>query len=160
MRKHVIAAENFLLGATNFVVVTLPEGWKLLRGISPPEVDSNRLFGEVQWVTSGRSPHLLVQPERRSGAELHVLVNRGRRMLDKLKASPGARPFFLHSGHEAFLLHHQVRRGLWRGYLEKGVRLSLFCDRTDRTITLEITGRIGETEIQELLEALQGVECH
>lgn len=159
MKKHIIAAENFLLGATNFVVVTLPEGWTLLRGTSPPEVDSNRQFGGVQWVTSGRSPHLLVQPERKTGAEMHILIQRGRRPLDKVKASPKACPFPLQSGHEAFLLH-LVRRGLWRGASENGVRLSVFCDRTDRTITLEITGRIGEAEIQELLEALQGVECH
>lgn len=160
MRKHVVAAENFLLGPTNFVVVALPEGWKLLRGTSPPEVDSNRLFGDVQWVTSGRSPHLLIQPERRTGAEMHILIHRGRRSLEKLKASPGARPFPVQSGHEAFFLLHQVRRGLWWGSVENGVRLAVFCDRTDRTITLEIAGRIGEAEIDELLEALQGVECH
>ncbi|MFQ5886714.1 MAG: hypothetical protein ACE5II_05730, partial [Anaerolineae bacterium] len=74
-KKHLIAASNFLLGPTNFLIRPLPENWNLGQGLSPPEVNSNTTWGEAMWVTSGRASHLLYDPQRKVGLELEVKIS-------------------------------------------------------------------------------------
>lgn len=72
LRGHVIAARNIFLGVSNFIVLQLPAHWRVLGCIFPVEVDGNKRYGEVLWVTSGSADHVLLNEE--SGRTLHLWI--------------------------------------------------------------------------------------
>ena len=159
-KKHLIAASNFLLGPTNFLILPLPENWHLGQGLSPPEINSNTTWGEAMWVTSGRASHLLYDPHRKVGLEFEVKISKGQRepkyRLSLVKEQGAARL----GKHEGHYILGEVKRGFPRRKTAKTLRCSLYCPETKRTIDMEFVGECSEEDLAQIFEAICGLECH
>lgn len=160
-KDHLIAATNILFGVANFLILSLPKAWRFGREISPPEVDSNIRRGDSLWVTSGRASHILYNEERGVGLELVVIISKGKARGFKPKASEvSAQGPMRAGGHEATYLLGRVKRGFFKKKMVETLQLSFYCDRTGRTITLNLTGDCAEGDLQQILEAIPKLECH
>ncbi|MFQ6058193.1 MAG: hypothetical protein ACE5MB_04835 [Anaerolineae bacterium] len=159
-RKHLIAASNFLMGATNFLIVPLPKSWNVGRGFSPPEVDANTHWGEVSWVTSGRASQVLFNEDEGVALEFVVKVSRGKKDLKPKMSQVRAQGPVQLGGHEATYALGEMKRGFPRRKIAQVLQASFYCDKTKRTINLEFVGQCAEGDLEALLEAISWLECH
>ncbi|MFN3476175.1 MAG: hypothetical protein ACK4Z6_01285 [Candidatus Methylomirabilales bacterium] len=159
-KKHLIAATNFLMGPTNFLILSLPPTWRLGSGISPPEVDANALFRDALWVTSGKSTHIVVDEKKKVGLELLIRVEQGVVQAAKPKGILRLHGSGTFGGHPGTYYFSEVTRGVFKKRMETVLTLSFYCDRIKRTISLEFMGRCGEADLQEILAATPHLECH
>jgi len=160
-RDHLIAASNFLFGVANFLTLTLPEPWRLGRGISPPEVNSYTRRGDLLWVTSGRTSHIVFDEDRKIGLELLVSISKGKRGEFKPRIGVVSAQGVTHAGgHEAAYVLGETKVGLFKKRTIKILQLSFYCDKTERTITLTLTGDCAGDDLIQILEVIPRLECH
>lgn len=159
-KKHLIAATNFLMGPTNFLILPLPFTWRLGRGLSPPEVDANVLFRDALWVISGRSTHVVVDEKKKVGLELLIRVEKGVVQASKPRGVLRLHGSGTFGGHLGTYCFSEVTRGVFKKRTERVLTLSFYCDRVKRTISLEFMGRCGEGDLQEILAVAPHLECH
>jgi hypothetical protein len=161
MNRHLVAAGSYVLGSTNFLILSLPEGWQLFTGLHPAEVDNSIQIRDIRWVTNGRASYLLHSGQPGGKIELALRVGQGEvgRWLNSFRYSDSAGQLVI-GGHQAFY-RLRPRRQSWfsrnRGDIFEVV---LYCDVTRRTLALEFSGPEQEEQRQALLLALRGVACH
>ena len=160
-KEHLIAASNFLMGVTNFLILPLPKGWRLVQGSSPPEVDSNTQRGDYSWVSSGRASHVLFDEDRGAGLELLVSISKGKGKEFKPKLSQMRDQGLIRlGGHEANYALGEVERGFFKKKVAQSLQLALYCDKTNRTIAMEFTGKCLTDDLNQILEAISLLQCH
>ena|SRR5215469_2231327 len=161
MNQHLVAVGNYLLGSTNFLILNLPEGWRLSTGLHPAEVDNSTQIRDIRWVTNGRASYLMHSGQPGGKVELALRVGQGevRRWLDSIRYSDSANQLEV-GKHQAF--YHLRPRRQSRFSRNRGdiLEVVLYCDVTRRTLALEFSGPEQEEQRQALLEALSGVVCH
>jgi len=146
-----IAATNPIIGVVNFIVLNLPLGWGLAALDYPPTVDRILKIKNIRWVAEGEAKSKVVAP--RAVAYIYITVREGR----KVKALEN--PFTV-NGHEAFYSFGKVKRGLIKKRLFDNIKISFYCDVTNRTINIDMTG-INLLEFKgELIDALRTSICH
>jgi len=161
MNRHLVAAGNHLLGSTNFLILSLPEDWRLFTGLHPAEVDNSTQIRDTRWVTNGCASYLLHSGQPGGKVELALRVGQGEvgRWLDSFRYSDSASRLVI--GEHQALYRLRPRRQSWfsrnRGDI---LEVVLYCDVTRRTLALEFSGPEQEEQRQVLLEALRGVVCH
>ncbi len=161
MNQHVVAAGNHVLGSTNFLILSLPEGWRLFTGLHPAEVDNSTQIGDTRWVTNGRASYLLHSGQPGGKVELALRIGQGEvgRWLNSFHSSDPAGQLVI-GRHQAFY-RLRPRRQSWFSRTEGDIlEVVLYCNVTRRTLALEFSGPEQEEQRMALLEALRGVVCH
>ena len=160
-QDHLIAASNILFGIANFLILPLPKGWRFGREISPSEVDSTTQWGDSLWVTSGRASHVVFNEDREAGLELLVKVSKGKRGKFKPKLSQMRNQGLMRlGGHDANYALGEVERGLFKKKVAQRLQLSFYCDKTNRTIAIELTGKCPADALNQILQAMSLLQCH
>lgn len=141
--RHVLAANNMLLGTSNLVVLSLPPRWLLRNGIQRPEVDARRVVGRYCWATLADAHYYLIPPGGPSRADLWVRVRQRapREIVGPTVAVGG------HKG--VYQLTESAR--------ENRLVIQWSCKKSSRFLELESR---GTTPLEPLLQSLQGCQCH
>lgn len=176
MREQLLAANNFVMGTTNILIITLPDSWRMLEGHSAPEVDLWSEYRERRWMRKGQATYRLVQPHPEEPGlvrgEVELLVTAV--PAERSAVRPARRVRFTRSGqiqiggHEARYQFGTVRHGLIHAREVATLHLEFVCDRTARRLHLELSAlgqaqepAAAEAQLEELLVALaEGVRCH
>ncbi|HET7640217.1 MAG TPA: hypothetical protein VFK47_15935, partial [Ktedonobacteraceae bacterium] len=113
MNQHVVAAGNHVLGSTNFLILSLPEGWRLFTGLHPAEVDNSTQIRNTRWVTNGRASYLLHSGQPGGKVELALRVGQGEvgRWLNSFQSSDSGGQLAI-GRHQAFY-RLRPRRPSW-----------------------------------------------
>ena len=157
IRKHVLASTNFFMGASNFVIVALPERYVVGQTINPPEVAGTHRASGAAWVLDGRCSHWLRDREEGPSLELLVLTWRGERR-PRWFAVDGANPATF-AEHDGRLMLDDIRVGFPRRRTMRRLRAWWTCERTRRTLEIEVVAPAG-ADLAALAESLTHSECH
>ncbi|MGE5675172.1 MAG: hypothetical protein ACM3XM_15085 [Mycobacterium leprae] len=179
MREQLLAADNFVMGTTNILLIALPDGWRMLEGHAAPEVERWSTYRDRRWMLEGRAPYRLVRPHpdkpQLVAAEVELCIT--------AKSASGRYPRgnrldYKETGQVAVGEHKgqyrlgTIRRGgllgLLPGMAVPALHLDLLCFETGRRIHLELNAlRRGheptatESDLRALLRALQdSFRCH
>ena len=159
----VLGATNLLMGPTNFGNLELPEPWRLMPGVSPPEVDRSRDWGGSGWVTAGSADYILRRAEPLLHVELHLRIapwaGGGRRPAPPPSIPADAGIVEL-NGHEARLWRGSGTRGLLPRRTVHWARAWIPCQHTGRVLSVELVGACGATEIDALVPVVEHLGCH
>ncbi|HEY7347628.1 MAG TPA: hypothetical protein VH599_04860 [Ktedonobacterales bacterium] len=161
MNQHLVAAGNYVLGTSNFLILNLPQGWRLFTGLHPAEVDNSTQVLDTRWVTNGRASYLLHSGAPGGKVELAVRVGQGEvsRWLNPLRQD-GAASQMLVGRHQAFYRLRQRGQPWLSRSRGDTLEMALYCDTTRRTLALEFSGPEREEDRHALLEALGDSRCH
>ncbi|MFN3805259.1 MAG: hypothetical protein ACK4SY_09400 [Pyrobaculum sp.] len=121
---HAIAVGNRLLGLYNFLVLTLPPGWRVVVMPMASEVFSHREIGGVKWVRDGEVMHFI-----KDGDFFYTL---------KIAVRPGKK---LKEGGD--LIKVNKHEGYYKTWEKEGrykVEISYYCPETDRTVKIRVEG--------------------
>lgn len=140
---QLLAANSFLFGTTNLLVLNLPQEWTLRTGYQRPEVDARHVVGEVNWATLGSAHYYVRGPETTGLVELWV------RLRPKPRPVQGE-PIEV-AGHAGTLRRWQDARRL------EHLLIRWSCPKSGRAVELEAQGR---DSMDELANALQACQCH
>src|SRR5512142_2242928 len=108
VRKHVLASANVFLGASNFIVIALPERYNVGSTINPPEVAGTHPARGAAWVLDGRCSHYVREAGTKAALELLVQSWRGEARLPKWESA--ARSTMV-AEHDARLIIDAIRVG-------------------------------------------------
>lgn len=156
VRKHVLASANLLLGASNFIVLALPERYNVGATINPAEVAGTHAARGAAWVLEGRCSHFLRDAETRASLELLVRSWRGEGR--STKWGPDARAVVV-AQHDAQLVTDAIRVGFPRRRTMTRLRVAWSCERTKRSLEVELLGP-DALDLDPIAEALLLSECH
>lgn len=112
-------------------------------------------------MAAGETRHVVVDRLRGIRADLVVRISPGR--LRPMRAplaevtTAGAMPA---GGHTAQFQCGRRREGIVFRRLVPAARLQCYCDRTRRTVQVELSGSLGDGELRALMEAFGNLECH
>lgn len=156
VRKHVLASANFFLGASNFVIVALPDRYTVGQTINPAEVAGTHPARGAAWVLDGRCSHWLRDDEAGSSLELLVVTSRGTRP-PGWSGGPTTRAVF--DEHDGEVLIDSIRVGFPRRRSMGRLRAWWPCERTRRSLRLEVVAPDG-VDLAPVAESLVLSECH
>lgn len=154
--KHVLASANFFLGAKNFMVLALPARYVVGQTINPSEVAGSHSARGASWVLDGRCSHYLRDAQHGPSLELLVLTWRG--FARTPRWAEGARATTV-AQHDAQLLLDEIRVGFPRRRTLTRLRAWWPCERTQRTLQVELLGPDG-FDLGAIAETLSLSECH
>ncbi len=153
---HVVAAANPLYGAVNFVVLTLPPGWRMVAGNLPPEIERIVTVDGVQWVASGSATSYAYNAKEGKMMEIKVRISR-----KPFKWRKGGAPErTVVGGHEASYTLTSETVGLLRKRRLEVLVVRFYCDHTNRHIEIKLRGPVQPSALREALQHLVGVTCH
>jgi hypothetical protein len=161
MNQHLVAAGNYVLGTSNFLILNLPQGWRLFTGLYPAEVDNSTQVMDTRWVTNGRASYLLHSGAPGGKVELAVRVGQGEvsRWLDALRQDSTASQIEM-GQHQAYYRLRRRRQNWLSRSRGDTLEMVLYCGSTRRTLALEFSGPEREEDRNALLEALNESRCH
>lgn len=157
MRKHVLASSNLFLGASNFMVLALPDRYAVGQTINPAEVAGSHQARGAAWVLDGRCSHYLRDGAAKISLELLVLSDRGTRVPRWARGDGLAETVVAEHGGQ--VLVDRMRVGFPRRRTMERLRAWWPCERTRRTLQVEILGPEG-VELSSVAAALPHSECH
>lgn len=150
-----IQLANFVMGQATLFRFVLPEGWRLKRGFSHPELHATHWRQDVCWVASAYIHYLLESDDGAHLLEMSIHVGP-----QPFKGNLGDQTVSV-GGHPARLERRQVRRGPpWRRREANLWRLTWFCPATERHFQIEVVGRVPKAVLLSLVEAWRHLECH
>jgi len=161
MATQTLEAVNPIVGRTQFIGLSLPPAWRITRATVMPDVATTVRQGERQWVAAGETRHVVFDGARRIRLDMVVQVKPGasRRPLPRLAETVANGPIAV-GGHPGVFQLGRRREGVLSRRLVPTLRVRHYCDRTQRTILLELSGSVLVEEFRALLEAMRSVECH
>ncbi|MBU1207187.1 MAG: hypothetical protein KKH04_09710 [Proteobacteria bacterium] len=161
LTKHIIAAKNILFGTGYFLILSLPEGWKITRSYLQPDIHTCVQREYITWVEAGQTDQIVFHPLKRVAFDLMIQIKRGKRDGLQVKgvqvSSQGTK---MVCGHPASYCIGEVQQGLIKKKTVKTLRLSFYCLDLNRTLLLHFTGNGQETDLKEIYDSLAGLECH
>ncbi|HWP45707.1 MAG TPA: hypothetical protein VNM22_00975 [Candidatus Limnocylindrales bacterium] len=161
MKKHLLAANNFFLGVTNFLILPLPDSWQLVDILTPPDVDASFTSQNISWVTSGSVNYLLADPQRSLSLELLLQIKKGNTQRFKPVLKPIESQGILWIGkHAATQTFGKITRGVFKKRWEEGLQILLPCEVLQRTLCLTFTGNCSREVLQEILKVIPYAQCH
>jgi hypothetical protein len=161
VKKHLLAANNFFLGVTNFLILPLPDSWQLVDVLVPPDVDASFPSKNISWVTSGSAHYLLADPDRSLSIEFLLQIKKGNTRRFKPILNPIEFQGTLWIGkHAATQTWGKMTKGILRKRWEEGLQILLPCDVLQRTLCLTFSGTCSREVLQEILKVIPYAECH
>lgn len=161
--RLVLGATNLLMGPTNFGNLELPEPWRLMPGVSPPEVDRSRDWGGSGWVTAGTADYILRRAEPLLHVELHLRIepwSSGGRRPAPPSSIPADAGIVELNGHEARMWRGSGTRGLLPRRMVHWARAWIPCQHTGRVLAVELVGACDAAEIDALVPVMEHLGCH
>ncbi len=158
IRRHVLASANILLGASNLVVIALPDRYSVGQTINPAEVAGTHPARGAAWVLDGRCSHYLRDSQTRESLELLVVSRRGEGSVPKWFGSSDTRPLVV-AQHDARLMVDEIRVGFPRRRPMARLRAAWSCERTKRALEIELLGP-HDADLAPIAEAFALAECH
>jgi hypothetical protein len=161
MNQHLVAAGNYVLGTSNFLILNLPQGWRLFTGLHPAEVDNSTQVLNTRWVTNGRASYLLHSGVPGGKVELALRVGQGEvsRWLDALRQDSAVGQVEV-DRHQAYYRLRQRKQNWLSRNRGDILEMVFYCEATRRTLALEFSGPEREEDRKALLEALSESRCH
>ncbi len=156
MERHVLASANMLLGASNFLVLALPERYRVGQTINPNEVNGTAQARGAAWVQDGRCSHYLRDGGTVRALEFLLVARRG--VVPPGWAADPSRAIRV-ADHEGSARADTMRVGFPRRRDLDRLRLWWPCERTGRSLELELLGPLGAAP-DDLIAALERSECH
>ena len=160
-KKQIIAAKNILFGTGYFLILNLPEGWRITRSYLEPDVQSTVQRGWITWVEAGEANEVVFHPLRKTALDLLIQIRRGKHDPMHLKEmKPSSQGQGVAGGHPASYCFGEVREGLFKKKIRNTLRVSFYCPELQHTVFLHFTGKCQEADLREICESLAGLECH
>jgi hypothetical protein len=161
LTKHIVAAKNLFFGTSYFVILALPNGWRITRSYLEADVHSRVQRGNLTWVESGQTDQIVFNPLKRIALDLMIQVKPGKQeglsVKDMQISSQGSQ---MVCGHPASYCVGEVKQGLFKKKLAKTLRLFLYCPELNRTLFLHFTGKCQDTDLMDICESIPSLECH
>jgi hypothetical protein len=157
-RDHVVAATHFVLGASNFLVLPLPENWDLRLGRAPMDIDYTIARDGVRWAQEGQATALLVDHKARRAIELTVRTARGSIPPPKLMESHQGTCRI--GGHAASYTLGSANLGLFGTKRYTVLHCTHRCDETQRLVDLRFMHKGTPEMLESLLPPLEKARCH
>ena len=159
--KYIIAAKNIVFGTGYFLIVSLPEGWKITPSGLEPDIHASVQKGNITWVEAGQTEQIVFHPLKRVAFDFMIQIKRGKHDRLKVKgiqiSSQGTE---MVCGHAASYCMGEVKQGLFKKKTAKTLRLSFYCPELNRTLALHFTGNGQDADLREIYESLPFLECH
>ena len=160
-KKHIIAAKNILMGTGYFLILPLPEGWRITRSYLQPDIQTSVQRENITWVEAGQTDQIVFHPLKRVAFDLMIQIKRGKHNgLETKGVQISSQGILMVCGHAASYCVGEVKQGLIKKKTVKTLRLSFYCPDLNRTLFLHFTGQCQEADLQEIYESLRGLECH
>ena len=157
VRKHVLASANLFLGASNFMILALPERYVVGGTINPSEVAGTEQARGAKWVLDGRCSHYLRDPAANRSLELLIVADRGERRPGWSTDEGAGSALF--AEHEGGYRLDAIRTGFPRRRTMGRLRAWWPCERTHRTLHLEVLAPEG-VDLGPISESVRLSECH
>ena len=161
LTKHIIAAKNPLFGTGYFLILSLPEGWKITRSYLQPDVHSSVQRENLTWVEAGQTDQIVYHPLKRVAFDLMIQIKRGKHYDLQVKGvQVSSQGTTMVCGHAAPYCIGEIKQGLIKKKTVKTLRLSFFCPDLNRTLILHFTGNGQDADRREIYESISFLECH
>ena len=161
LTKHIIAARNILFGTGYFLILSLPEGWKITRSYLEPDVHSAVQREHITWVEAGQTDQIVFNPLKRIAFDLMIQIKRGKHDGFQVKnVQISSQGTIMVCGHPASYCIGEMKQGLIKKKTVKTLRLSFYCPELNRTLTLHFTGNGQDADLTEIHESFPFLECH
>lgn len=158
IRMHVLASANIFLGASNFMVLALPDRYNVGQTINPAEVAGTHPARGAAWVLDGRCSHYLRDSQSKQSLELLVVSRRGETAVPRWFGSTDTRALIV-AQHDARLLFDEIKVGFPRRRAMARLRAAWSCERTKRALEVELLGP-HDADLAAIADALTLAECH
>lgn len=169
VKPHLLAVRSLVFGTCNLLVIGVPEGWRVVDGPFPPEVDRWFVQNGVSWALAGRGNWRMAGPAaggdtRRAVVDLSLdLRPAGPDVLAEDPAPSlvraGSSGIWQLDGHTARWARGEVRRGVPRRS-RPALAVTIGCPQTRRHLRL-ICEAAHAGDLETLLPALgSGIRCH
>jgi len=160
-KKQIVAAKNLLFGTSYFLILSLPEGWGIVRSYLEPDVHSTVGRGGFVWVEAGQTDQIVFNRQKRIALDLMIQIKRGKHEGPDAKdvqiSSQGSAIF---GGHAASYFWGEVKQGLIKKKAYKTLRVCFYCPELQHTLFLHFTGQCQEADLKELFDSIPNLECH
>jgi len=161
LTKHIIAARNILFGTGYFLILSLPEGWKITRSYLDPDVHSAVQREHITWVEAGQTDQIVFNPLKRIAFDLMIQIKRGKHDGFQVKnVQISSQGTIMVCGHPASYCIGEMKQGLIKKKTVKTLRLSFYCPDLNRTLILHFTGNGQDADLREIYESIPSLECH
>ncbi len=154
--KVTLAVGNALFGVYNFLVISIPQSWRVINTPMTSDVLSSTSQGKVKWVRDGEIEHFVSTPL--GNISMRIKIWPGVRPLNKIKDY--SKQF--EEGNTNVGKHKAIYYKFRRRYFRKGdynvLAVYTYCEITERTILLEFIG--GEEWVNSVLATLRESQCH
>lgn len=150
--KNSIAAVNPLFGVVNFIVLSLPYGWKVRGERLPPTIDKIIRRNNVKWVSSGRIVSIYYSSG--FGGTIDIEVFDG----DKRYRWGGEEVNI--NGHVGLIRNYKVRRGVIKRHWVEVIDIVLYCDVTNRSIRIRMYGKALGEHLYSIMKSVTESICH
>ncbi len=145
--RVVVAALNQIIGAVNFVIFSMPDGFKLRLIGEMPEINSFTSLNGIKWVTDGIGNYILSYENRGSFMEIHVSSSRKIKILDEKVEL---------QDHEIFSKEGEFKISIFNPKTELRSALAIYCPITKRSIRITLHGKYS----QEFINKITDIICH
>ena len=160
-KKQIVAAKNLLFGASFFLVLSLPEGWGIVRSYLEPDVHSTVGRGGFIWVEAGQTDQIVFHRQRRIALDFMIQIKRGKYdTLDLKEMQVSSQGSGIVGGHPASYCLGEVKQGLIKKKTYKTLRLCFYCPELQHTLFLHFTGKCQDADLIELFNSFPSLECH
>ncbi len=150
--KNSIAAVNPLFGVVNFIVLSLPYGWKVRGEKYPPAVDKVVRIKNVKWVSAGKIISLYYSPMVAGTIDIDVYEG------DKMGKWNGSD--IIINGHRGCVKGYKVKKGIIKKRWVEVIEVGFYCDRTNRSIRIRMYGLSLLEHLDEILKSIPSSMCH
>ncbi len=160
-KKKIIAAKNILFGTGYFLILSLPEGWRVVRTYLDPDIHSTVTRGNITWIEAGQTDQIVYHPGKNIALDLMIQIKRGKHNgpEDKgvQKSAEGSKTV---AGHPAQYVIGEVKQGFLRRKSAKTMRFCYYCPEKNHTFFVHFTGKCPEADLMEIYESFADSECH
>jgi len=160
-KKHIIAAKNILFGTGYFLILSLPEDWRITRSYLEPDIHSTVQREHITWVEAGQTDQIVFNPLKRIALDLTIRIKRGKyeqlEVKDLQVSSQGSTTV---GGHAATYCIGDVRQGFIKKKSFKTLRFCFYCPELQHTLFLHFTGQCQDADLKEIYESSLLLECH
>lgn len=154
VRQYELFTGSLLSGTYSLLTLTLPDGWVIQRTRIPPDIYYMGVVDGRRWILEGYATYFLSNVVTGDSYRLFIEIKKG---LNPIQSEAGA-SITSFAGHTAYLTVTPVSIGFFRKKPAWEVVLKTVCDKTQRSIKIQITSTHKLPE--DVLEAIRDSSCH